>query len=537
MHHVSSGSKRARPEELDISSNNSSSISQSHTPISDSRKSSGDVDKWRILSQDLKVKYNLEKDERQREKDRFLRQLEFMETELKTLRKTLADKSEKFYEEKRALHTKIRDLEATAGATTSGVPCAITSVRSEDNEARSDLLWTERLEGMEETVREKIGEITKIRQENALMEDKYVQLEQAYTLLKHKIAEPSKENNVDTANYRQKCSELEALNRDKSRIIEKLERKLSNQNLLEQEIGSLNSKLSNAKESADVVSAMQSSIQKLMQERDEWHVLFNDAQKHHKLITDPDSVELITDKLDTPVQVLRLLRRTQETAALFMRKAAEFESLLATTKKQNVQIENKYKSLEAELVDSKSSVENSAMQRQVLTKQSELFEKEVVSLRMLLKSFDAECRIGRPEVASILSSKDEIIESCRSLLDSAREETKVTLQRNSELQLDIAKLHDIMKNKKEESHEIIKQEAPNAVEQRSQSELLSENRANNSETNNVKLIASLRAEVDKLSSRLQYFKRSFGVDHIESETRVRLTLFLRLFIFIFIYLK
>ncbi len=111
------------------------------------------------------------------------------------------------------------------------------------------------------------------------------------------------------------------------------------------------------------------------------------------MLTDPDSVEVITDKLDTPIQVLRLLRKTQETAVLSMRKAADFQSALDIAKKHNALVESKCSSLEAELLDAKLSNDKSNKQTQVLVKQTELYEKEVESLRLLLKSFDAECRI------------------------------------------------------------------------------------------------------------------------------------------------
>jgi hypothetical protein len=77
-----------------------------------------------------------------REKDRFLRQLEFMEAELKTLRKTLADKSEKFYEEKRSLQSKIRDLESSVDSASIGsvdVSPSIAAIRNNSTTARSEV--------------------------------------------------------------------------------------------------------------------------------------------------------------------------------------------------------------------------------------------------------------------------------------------------------------------------------------------------------------------------------------------------------------
>jgi hypothetical protein len=476
-----------------------------------------DADKWRLQAQDLKVKYGIEKDERLREKERFLRQLEFLEAECNSLKKSAAEKTEKYFEDKRSLMSQIRNLEsalstataASSSVSTGGVPSSNSVVSTERNGT-----WVDRLEKLEGEVISKSEELSIVKSRNATLEEKCVQLEQVIVKL-NALLSVSSGDPEDRTDYRRKCADLESTVREKNNMVDRLERRLQNQSMLEQEIGTLRTRLAAAKETADTVSSLQSSLQRLQQERDEWAVLFAEVLKPSSAVVVPDTPA--AERMDVPLQALRMLKRTQEAAAVSAREAADFESALTSSRRRAAAAEVKCAELEAQLGDARLKLERESSQARLHEQQAQLYERETVSLRKLLKSYDKEFSIGRPEAESMLRSKDETIEGLRAQLDAARTEASAALHRVRELSASARG-----EPTKEEATVAAPARAVSSLPQTDGGKADQQGNTGASESdNNATLVCALKEEIEKLTLRLLEFQRAFGADFIPSETRVR----------------
>jgi myosin heavy subunit len=500
-----------------INSSTSSKLS-----ITESRRQQAELADARLRSQEDRERLKFESDERQSERSRYRRQLEFLEAELNTARRALAEKSEAFEAERVALQEKVRKLEAKLVSTTSSSQSSINHAKEVDSAAlaqalaSSDAKWRARLEQLDAVVRSKSEEVVAVKKLNAVLEDRCTQLEQqVLNLSADAVSAPSSEGGGNSRDLANKVANLESSLREKSRALERMERKLQNQQVLAQENESLKSKLSALKESSNAVASTQEALQRATSEREEWESLFRDLIKND-ISGYAKSTKIADNDHEIPIHALRMLKRTQETAAVQAKAAAEFETSLVATKRRLAQVEAKLLTLESEAVEAKLSQEKNAVQIKLLAQQTQLYEKEVFSLRDLLKSFDAEFSIGRPDGAVMLRAKDDMIGSLRSQLDHARAEARVSLQRLQELEVNKAPSASQSQQvgAKAPESETTKTDAPAPAQP--QPEIMSAGEGRNYEA----LIASLRDEIDKLKYRLHGFQIEFGADYISSETRV-----------------
>lgn len=474
--------------------------------IADSRRLVAEVDRLKLVTEEYMTKLNIEKDSREREKARYLRQLEFLEAECLDLKKSLSQQTDKYYEDKRTWQRTLRDVEerhqsgAIAAASVPSNPSSSKLVVATSGGKSRDEGWEARLASLESSIDKKAAEVVSVKSANAQLEAENSKLHQLVRSMTEEQKRSEGAATEDETGKRQRAL-LESTIREKNRTIERLERRAEQIAQLQQENIALQSKLSAALERGSAVMELQAKLQQLTNEREEWTVLFRHSIKQAKAFSANADLSLDSRAADShiPMQVLRLLKKTQETVAVSSSQLAIAQTELIAVRRRLTQSEDNERSLEEALQDAKSKLDKNDSQSSLFKRQTILFEKEVISLRELLKSFDAEFCIGKPkETASMFKAKDDLIETLREQLDTVRAEARLSLE----------EMHTL----KESLRSAPMAEAPcNVV-------LAVAAAATPSSTATV---AALKEEVEKLRFRLREFQRAVGKDHIESETRVR----------------
>jgi chromosome segregation ATPase len=514
---ISSASKRKRnvadeeEDEDDVFPTRLSGRGSGRLSMGDSRRLHAEVDQLKLACEESAAKLRLEQDSRGREQARHNRQLEFLESECIALKKSLTEKTDKFYEDKRTWQVQIRELEEAnriaKAAAPVAAPAAATATTASDAEARN-ARWEARMSALEGTIRTKSEEIARVKSQNADLEADNGNLTQLVKNLQEEALRLEDTGGSEDEAGKKMKTQLESRIREKNRAIERLERRLEQMAAVQQENTSLSSKLAASAERGEAVSELQAQLQKLVSEREEWMMLFRHSLKQAKSSAHA-SIDMVIDTraadAHIPMQVLRLLKKTQEMAAVSSSEAAAAEAELGACRRRLTQSESAGRKMGDELGEAKLLQDKHESECRLLRQQSQLFEKEVVSLRQLLKSFDAEFCIGKPkEAASLFEVKDGLIEGLRAELDAVRREASTSIVQVQELRLRLSAADA----------------KPAAAQGQGQGQAASAPAPTAEASNQAANISALREEVGKLRFRLREFQRASGTDYIESETRV-----------------
>ena len=179
---------------------------------------------------------------------------------------------------------------------------------------------------------------------------------------------------------------------------------------------------------------------------------------------------------------------------------SEMESNLQDMRGKYTASETKRQQLDREMSESKYSLEKCENKLHLAQQQTRLFEKEVKSLRALLKSFDSEFKIGKPTVDHALAEKDKVIEDVRGQLDECRQEAKTLIDKLNEREDKIEKQKAVL------SVEASVEQKPaldSAIVQSQKDE-----------------IALLKHQLQRLRDELFGLQKAAGQDFVPSQTRV-----------------
>ena len=362
------------------------------------------------------------------------RQLFFLETENVRLKKLSEEKSNKYYDEKKKWQAKLRILEAENIAlkqnkikimsnTNTSTPISSATSSTTNNNCL--------LNHMENTINDKSNEIKNLTIKNIELHSHLKKLEQDILLFNANISTDST-NLEEVSELRKRCSDLESKLRRKSRECERLEQKLINQQLMEDQIVALKSKLKASHINTDQLQELEASCQALTKEKQQWVTVFEGMQVNDKVETGTDCSEtsivasFLNIKYDSnlqnvnPVAILRTLSSTQKRCALLLKSQGELEVTIA---EQRIKISNATsisRELERKYEDAVFQIETFESNLALAQQRIRLFEGEVTSLRVILESLILEFQIGNPDVSSILKSKDNIIKTLRQELDDSR---------------------------------------------------------------------------------------------------------------------
>lgn len=288
----------------------------------------------------------------------------------------------------------------------------------------------------------KSNEVKVLSAANAELDERCSKLQQELMLAKLKIGEQAQADDdvFESRDYRKRCADLETNLRQKSRDYDRLEGKMQNQSLLEEELATANMKLKIAQENNDKSVVIASLYHSLLDEKEEWSTLFqgitieNDNLPHQKTIPELKVAGRSSQNIN-PAAILRSLGALQKRYVLLLKSQSEFEeSRLEIFRKQEM-TEGDLIVLKNEKNDALFQLERSASRLRLAQRQAKLYEGEVTSLRALLSSFDVEFGMGLPTNSTLFHMKDKIISGLQEELNTVRKESKSICEHAESLEL------------------------------------------------------------------------------------------------------
>ena len=411
------------------------------------------LDDAKLKIEELRDNLNIQSDEFNREKDKYLRQLQFMENENKSLKSQLSSRTENYYETKKKLQSVLRSSEAekkklqtlldqsvSQNSSTTSSTAALYVNRDKATNNLDQSYSDEILAGMEEKIRDKSVQVKNLTIKNAELEEKCTQLQQQLL-----VARSESGDKDDFKNMRQlqaQVRELEFCLRQKNRDLDKLEKSVKNAHVLEQELSTANSKVSSLQESIKSYRLMEVEHASLLEEKKSWAIHFKDILvKSSASCGESGTKESAKDAAATPVMVLRLLSNIQSKCANLLYDKGLLENKMSELSSSQRRSELQVQRVELELSEKQNKIVQLEKSNSILKQQAKLYEGEVMSLRSLLKTFDTEITIlgnkrKRPrsspddnshdqsssdtEVSVLLNLKNKEIEDLRKELDNRR---------------------------------------------------------------------------------------------------------------------
>lgn len=406
-------------------------------------RAEAEIDELRLENERLKDELSSAQDEFTRFKEKAARQLTYLESENVQLKKTATEKVARYYEEKKQWQAKLRAAEAASAASSasnasSSLLLPATAAPALNTKASEDK-WKQKLEELEKSVVSKSEEARAMAVANAELEHKFKQLEQQSLSSRLDLGQSGAGDAVESRELRKRLLDAESSLRRKSRELERLEHKVQNQSLLQEENSALKVKLAAMQEIVDSAQSLKTTAQVLIEEKKTWTTIFKEicmdssALSASSLFASEDAMQ--EDEVDaTPMAALRLLSTAQQKCTLLLRHQGELESARTDLKKQLLRSEATLHECERDKADAAFRAETAEDKLKLAQQQIRLFDGEVKSLRAMVKTFDAEFSIGRPETASVIQMKEETVSAVRLELDACRAQAQSFAAKVAELE-------------------------------------------------------------------------------------------------------
>ncbi len=419
---------------------------------------SADIDELSLLNEQLMEKNRLQKDHTDREKDKFVRQLQFLENENAQLRKSVTEKTEKYFEDKKKWQAKLREVADTstnnslsmsissssrrdsarsskdkdkAGSTSNGSSLGLSfgEPSSSSTVAQNDRKFAE----LDSLIREQAEDMRTCKARNAELEEECKRLEVSLVSARTQAGQVDSWEVESQRDLRKLCDDLEADVRRKTRLCERLEKKIQNQALLEEEISTLSTKLKLRESQSLTTQALESRYQLIASEKKDWTELFsgiiNTTTTDAGTGTGTGTGSSTTAKGEveiTPAMVLRTLTDTQRQCALLLRSSSDQQSECLSLRQQLLRSEAQTQKARLEAKEALAKSEASESSVRLQKHQVRLYEGEIKSLRSLVESVNEEMLIGKGDGkhTTALLLKDKAIKELQSDLSSCRSEMK-----------------------------------------------------------------------------------------------------------------
>jgi len=364
--------------------------------------------------------------------ERLVRQLLHLEEQNNRLKKQVEESMQKYFEGKKHWQSTIRQMQSKQAEQVKKLSSE-QSISSESRETSSSSTANDaiakRLREMEIKISEKVAESKQNLVAKVVAESKVAKLERELQSLKNSglnsnlsMMSQNESNGaggvLDVAEEMQQLrasvADMEFALRKKSRECERLEKSQQNQLLLQEQLAGANSSLAAQEKLLHQLQQAGVDNKRYEEERAEWTKLF-------KSIMDDESADV------SPVTVLNTLSAVQKKCSLLTKQLGDLEGCLTETRKQLLRSESKSQELASNKTASEEALLRLERQLGVETQRTRLYEGEVQNLRALLKTYDVEFNIGRPESGRMLTLKEELIQQLRQDLDACREQLQPLL--------------------------------------------------------------------------------------------------------------
>lgn len=393
-------------------------------------------DELKLKNEQLEDEVKSLRDDMEREKQRFGRQMTFLDQENADLRKALGREKEKYYEDKTQWQAKVRALEMqveSAKKNASAFAPAPASVpRSSGNQHSSAMIeWDREMEALEDQIKMKSLEYEKVKNANMKLEERVGVLEQEVMKANMKSREGTGDDMSELKDLRSRCSVLETSLRRKNRELDRCEEKLQNQQLLEEEVAKWTAKAKSLQKQADELPVLEAKYKCILEERGDWVETFHDvvngsisdvsdSMQVDKPVSSTTTSTSRNASTVTPTAAMRILSESQKKCALLASSLGSAEALVKSLRREAIDTEQRMNDAQTQANDAQYLQEQAERKSKLHQQQAKIFESEVLSLRKLLKSFDAEFSLGKPSESSLVALKEREIKDLRDQLDESR---------------------------------------------------------------------------------------------------------------------
>ena len=297
---------------------------------------------------------------------------------------------------------------------------------------------------LERIVNSKSNDMMVLSAANADLEERCGKLQQELLLAKLRIGEQHQADDdaSETKDFKRRFVDLETNLRRKTRECDRLEGKVQNQLLLEEELATANMKLKLAHDSIEKFQSATILHQSLLDEKQVWSTLFrgivseNDNLSQSVMISELKNKGHNSADLDvSPAVVLRSLGVVQKRYIVLLNTHSELEVICGGLKDKLALSDAELSEVRLEKDDALIQMERVMSRFRLAQRQKKLFEGEVSSLRALLASFDVEFGMGRPTNDKLFQMKDQVISNLQSEIDVIRCESVALSEHADDLEV------------------------------------------------------------------------------------------------------
>lgn len=409
-------------------------------------------DELKLEIEKLKEENRSLKSDHERTELKFMRQIEFLESENSDLKKKLSDKTDDYFESKKKSQAAIRELESTIAR--------LRTFREDDSKGDVkfnlapasvskpiDLL--SKLDATENQLQKSIEENFSLRSQNLDLLQKNSSLEQSLKQLQAVQQDQGKDKDLlQDRQYRESLSSLESKLRIQGKELASYEKRIQNQQILEEEARNMSSKLRYAQTTIDSLREIEGKYQILVQEKQQWQSLLSgifdslSSIDNTLVLSSPTSSSSpVTSNTSSfgPTSLLRHIQSVQQKYALLVRRFGDMETNYQEATRKLASLQDTYKQLEKSNIELSSSKAVQDRRYQQVQNQIRLYQNEIQSLRSLLSSYQREFQLGKPSLEIMKSLHFKTIEELTNSIQSYEKrvaELEVILQNTSEKPVD-----------------------------------------------------------------------------------------------------
>eukprot|EP01039_Chlorochromonas_danica_P008499 gene8499-9369_t len=418
--------------------NNSSTVTSSKKYDSSSMKLKVEIDELKLTNEQLRDQLKTYKYEHEFFKEQTVRQLTYIEEQNQRLKHESEGRLAKYYEEKKKWQGKVRELESQlavskASATSATSTASARQVRREEEEEDEDDNEKEGLKvkilDLEKRLSEegrRCHEVNKVKLE---LENRTFQLEKEVSLWRTAASSQDPGEVIqELHSLRKHYQEMESQYQRQKKEMDKLEKLLKNQKILEEEIATLKFRNNLLEESHLQWKTKEQGRLALEEEMENWktvlgrilsdyHQHFNDLGERKNDIQQQQQQQSLS-----PLTALTVLQDYQENYTMLMTKVKELEGEISFYKQSLEEKDKEIQTITEKSTMLTQSVTQLEARNALFLQRTRLFEGEINSLRHMLQTYDMEFAIGKPQVDKMVSMKEEMISSLRLEVDKLRKQ-------------------------------------------------------------------------------------------------------------------
>lgn len=505
-----------------------------------SLKSAADIDELKLVNEQLQDELRGAQDELGRVKEKHARQIEFLEQENEEMKKAASKEKERYYDEKKKWQAKYR--EASKNASNTSISFSTTPASMKKNTRASTIAlddteggeWTARLEALEKDVKDRAEQAHSLAKENAELRKTVADLERASPKGNNgSDEETTTEYRSEARELRKKVGDLEISLRRKSRDLERLQAKMQNQSVLEEELSAANNKNMTMTSAVESAKSIEADYRAMLEERKTWSVVLKDTLRGIKSQSGKsgtgskgskagagggqvdfaeDFESLLVEHTNSsgdvsPMALLKAFSAAQRKVALLLKEKGDHSSQMTLMKQQLARAKDAAKKEKGARSAEGKVAEEAICKASSAKKQVNLYEAEVKSLRGLLKSFDSEFGMGkRPSKEDFLQAKNDVIEQLRAEVDQLRARAAAVAEREAGMTVDSPPSSSSLSLARGEASEKSKGAGESSAEQQ--------------QLGMEREVDGLQAQIARLSEELRGIKAASGLDYVPGRTKV-----------------